>query len=116
MDYFGLIPLTANRVAQYGDITGGSGINRIIAAICANTTGAAVAGKDYVYSANGTFNYTQPTAISNTNRYTIINNGTGTITILLTSAQTISGLTSLVLYTGDSVDIISDNSNWLIIG
>ena len=116
MDYFGLIPLATNRIARYGDITGGSGITRITASISTDTTGAAVAGKDYVYFANGTLNYTQPTAVSNTNLYTIINSATGAITILLTSGQTISGLTSLVLYAGDSVDIISDNSNWIIIG
>ena len=94
----------------------GSGITRSIINITTATTGAAIVNVDYVYIAVGTFSYTQPTAIGNTNRYTIINNSTGAITLLFTSGQTINGLTSLVLYSGDSVDIISDNANWLIIG
>lgn len=94
---------------------GGSGITRVIQSISLATTGAAVASTDYVYLCTGTFTYTQPTAVGNTNQYTIKNAGTGAITILFTGGQSADGSTSINLAANDSIDIISNNTNWFII-
>jgi hypothetical protein len=93
----------------------GSGITRSISNISGTTTGGAVASTDYVYFMTTTFTYTQPTAVGNSNRYTLKNSGTGIITIVFTSGQTADGSTSINLAADNSIDIISNNTNWLII-
>lgn len=106
--------------AGTGDVTinstaSGSGITRVISSISGVTTGAAVALTDYVYLCTGTFTYTQPTAVSNTNRYTIKNVGSGIITVAFTSAQTGDGTTTLIIRANTSLDLISNNANWKIV-
>ena len=115
MDYLGTLPTTSNRIAKYSELGGGSGITRTITSISANTTGGAAASVDYIYICTGTFTYTQPTAVSNTNRYTIKNAGTGIITIAFTGGQTADANTTIELRANQSVDLISNNSNYLII-
>ncbi|MEO6302701.1 MAG: hypothetical protein ABIP51_05980, partial [Bacteroidia bacterium] len=92
----------------------GSGITRSIVSISTTTTGSAVASTDYVYLCSSTFTYTQPTAVGNTNRYTIKNTGTGTITIAFTSGQTADSLTTLTISAGNAIELISNNTNWFI--
>lgn len=96
-------------------MTAVSGIIRTILNIATTTTGAAVASVDYTYLMTTTFTYTQPTAVGNTNRYTLKNSGVGIITINTTSSQTIDGATTIILNPEGSVDLISNNSNWFII-
>ena len=115
MEYLGLIPLTTNRVARYGDITGGSGINRIISVISSATTGASVTGKDYVYLTTGTFIFTLPTAVGNTNIYSLKITDGGTITLATTGGQTVDGVVPGLLTFPTSLDFISNNANWFII-
>ncbi len=104
-----------------GDVTinaSGAGIVRSINSITTTTSGAATALTDYVYLASGTFTFTLPTAVGNTNKYTIKNTGTGAITITTTSSQTIDGESPTLmdpLATKDSLDFISDGTNWIII-
>ena len=65
-----------------------------------------------------TANMTLPTSVSRGGKkYTIKNSGTGVVTILTTSSQTIDGATSYVLPANNSaVTLVSDNgSNWKII-
>lgn len=66
---------------------------------------------------SGTFNVTLPTAVNITGRtYIIKNSGTGIITILTSSSQTIDGATTLVLGVRyESVTLVSDGANWIII-
>lgn len=92
------------------------GITRSVSIVNATTV---VAGSDssvdYIYLCNGTCTITLPTAVGNTNLYTI-KNTTGTDTINTTSSQTIDGSTSIqLLVDNQSVDLISNGSNWLII-
>jgi len=94
---------------------GGSGITRSIISTASNISGGATALTDYVYLISGTTLYTQPTAVSNTNRYTIKNTGVGTVTVGFSGGQTGDGSTTLPLTPNSSVDLISDNSNWRII-
>lgn len=92
-----------------------AGINRTITSISSVTTAGATASTDYVYICTSTFTLTLPTAVGNTNRYTVKNAGTGVITVNTTSSQTIDGTLTIVTQSGNSVDFISTNSNWVVI-
>lgn len=94
---------------------GGGGTVRSINSVSADTTAGATAGTDYVYLVSGTTTITLPTAVGNTNLYTIKNIGTGVVTIATTSAETIDNDSTIIMpvrYT--SVDVISDTANWNI--
>lgn len=91
-------------------------ISRLIFSVSTNTTGAAAAATDYVYLVSGTTTLTLPTAVGNTNRYTVKNVGTGVVTTATTSAQTIDGSSTSTLGTQYfSEDYISNGSNWSVI-
>lgn len=97
---------------------GGGGISRSITTITGSTTGLAAASTDYVYVGNtsGNINLTMPTAVSNTNRYTVKQNNIGVLTLLTTSSQTIDGVTAYSLNRQyQAVDLLSDNSNWFVV-
>jgi hypothetical protein len=102
-------------IAYLDDITGGSGITRSITVTSGNVTAGATASTDYVYLVAGAHTITLPTAVGNTNRYTIKNNHSANITVDTTSSQTIDGTTTISIAPEDAVDIISNNSNWYII-
>lgn len=93
----------------------GGGINRSVNSISTNTTAGATASTDYVYLSSGTINLTLPTAVSNTNLYNIKNTSTGIISVITTSSQTIDGVTTQTLAANESLQVISNNSNWFII-
>lgn len=75
----------------------------------------AVAG-DLVNCTANSFNVTLPTAVGVSGQpIRVVNSGTGTITILTTSSQTINGASSgegFTVYPGDSFEYVSDNANW----
>jgi len=107
---------SGNVITTSGTGSGGGGITRSVNNISTTTTAGATASTDYVYLVSGTTTLTMPTAVGNTNRYTIKNVGTNTITINTTSSQTIDGSTSITIavrYT--TLDLISDGTNWNII-
>lgn len=91
------------------------GIIRVVSNLTGSTTTlGAVLRTDYVVNCTGTNTITLPTAVGNTNRYTITV-ASGTTTINTTSSQTINGSTSIVMNTAyQSLDFISNGSNWLI--
>ena len=94
------------------------GITRSIVNISTNTTGAAVASTEYVYFASNTITFTLPTAVGNTNRYTIVFKTTGTLTIATTLGQTIAfypsapATTATITKQGTVVELFSDGTNW----
>lgn len=96
--------------------SGSSGITRSISSISTNTTAGATSSTDYVYiitSLSPTL--TLPTAIGNTNRYTVINAGTGSPSVATTSSQTINGSSTASMPSQNmSLVFISDNANWHI--
>lgn len=96
---------------------GTGGITRSINNISTATTGAMVANVDYIYLATGTFIFTLPTAVGNTNIYTLKNIGTGTITITTMLSQTIDSGTAPITITrqNNSLDFISNGTNWFLI-
>jgi hypothetical protein len=94
----------------------GGGITRSISSISTATNAGAIAATDYVYFVSGTTTLTLPTAVGNTNRYTIKNTGAATVTVATTSSQTIDGSTTYLIPTAtNSVDLVSDNANWRIV-
>lgn len=112
---------TSGAATFSGDVlnipTYNTGITRSISTITTNTSAGSTANTDYVYFCNpsggATITITLPTAVSNTNQYTVENVGTGLCNVVTTSAQTIAGQASLpITANGTSFDILSNNSNW----
>lgn len=109
-------PVTHRLLVSSSGGGGGGGISRVVSVISTNTAAGAASSTDYVYLVSGTTTVTLPTAASNTNRYTIKRVGVNPVTIATTSAQTIDGSASATLAVQyDSLDLISDGSNWNII-
>ena len=94
---------------------GGSGITRSVNVISTATTAGSTASTDYVYLVSGTTTLTMPTAASNTNRYTVKNVGSDTVTVDFDGTETGDGSSTLSLLPNVSVDLISDGSNFFLI-
>ncbi len=93
-----------------------SGISRSVNTISSPATAGAAASTDYVYLVSGTTTLTLPTAVGNTNHYTVKNVGAATVTVATTGGQTIDGSASASLPVQyASIDLISDNTNWNVI-
>jgi anti-anti-sigma regulatory factor len=111
-------PTSANSsgVIDLGTISGGSGITRSVnASQSGSVTAGATALTDYVYIFTGAGTLTLPTAVGNTNRYTIKNRHSSSITVAFTSGQNADGSTSISIAPYQSLDFISDNANYNII-
>lgn len=90
----------------------GSGITRSVSNISTNTNAGSASTTDYTYIVTGVVTLTLPTAVGNTNRYSVISTD-GQTTIATTSAQTINGSSTVTLpITNMSLDFVSDNTNW----
>jgi hypothetical protein len=91
-------------------------ITRVITDVASNTAAGSTAKTDYIYNVTATATITLPTAVSNTNRYTVTVVEPGVIvTIATTSSQLINGSASAVFsaqYT--SYDFVSRGSEWII--
>lgn len=95
---------------------GGSGIVRMVQTKAVNFAAGAAANTDYVYPCTGTITATMPTAVGNTDRYTIKNSGVGIVSVASTAAQTFDGTASpITLSPGQSLDFVSDGANWSIL-
>jgi hypothetical protein len=98
--------------------TASGGFTRKIVTFTGATSAGSASSTDYVYigATSDNINLTMPTAVSNTNRYTVKQTNTGTLTIITTSSQTIDGVTGFALNRQyQAVDLISDNSNWIVV-
>jgi len=91
--------------------------SRSVNVVSLNTAAGSAASTDYVYLVSGTTTITLPTAVGNTNRYTIKRSGTGVVSIATTSSQTIDGSSSPITINVQyvSIDLISNGANWEII-
>lgn len=92
-----------------------SGITRSVNVTSGNVTAGASASTDYVYFVAGAHTVSIPAATSNTNRYTIKNNHSAAITVDTVGAETIDGAASISIAPEDSVDLISNGTNWFIV-
>ena len=95
--------------------TGTGGTSRIITSISTPTTAGSAASTDYVYFVSGTTTLTMPTAVGNTNRYTVKNTGSAVVTIDTTGGQTIDGSATYTINVPYAVDLISDNTQWFVV-
>lgn len=93
---------------------GGGGITRSIVSVSGNQTAGSTALTDYVYIITGAYTLTLPTAAGNTNRYTIKNRHSADVALAFTASETADG-GGVTLGTNNSVDMVSDGSNWVII-
>lgn len=108
-----LVGATLN-IPQYSGGGGTAGITRSISSITTNTTAGAVALTDYTYICTGTLTLTLPTAVGNTNRYSVTSTD-GLTTVATTSSQTINGsLTATLPLANMTLEFISNNSNWIV--
>lgn len=71
----------------------------------------------FIECTTNTFTVTLPTAVGvNGKQYIIKNVGTGLITVGTTSSQTIDGTLTKTLSQNESIEVVSNNSNWKIVG
>jgi len=93
------------------------GTSRTIVGITGPTTGDTATNTDYVYYWSGStpFTYTQPTAVGNTNLYTLKNASSVNQTVNFTGAESADGSTTLTLTPNSSVDLVSNNTNYMIV-
>lgn len=92
-----------------------SSLSRSVTTLTGSATLGAAPSTDYLTFVGAGGAPTLPTAVGNTNRYTIKNIHTTDKTVLTTSGQTIDGAASLVVKAGDSFDLVSDGANWRIV-
>lgn len=97
----------------YAPIGGGSGITRSIFSIATPTNAGSTASTDYVYNITNT-TLTLPTAVGNTNQYSV-KCISGTCIVDGAGAETIDGSATITIQVEDSVDLISNNTEWKII-
>lgn len=104
-----------NGITQWASVTasGGSGITRAVSVISVNTTAGNTANTDYVYFANVGMTVTLPTAIGNSNQYTVKVQANTSVLVAALAGQDIDGSTSVLLdkqYT--ALSFTSNNSVW----
>lgn len=93
----------------------GSGIVRSATVVADNTTGGTSAGTDYVYVASAGIKFTLPTAIGNTNLYTLKNLSNSSVLVAVTAGQDIDGSATALINNNESLSFISNNSVWGVI-
>ena len=104
-----------NGAGNYVTITGGTGITRSVTVTSGNITVGATALTDYVVLVSGAHTVTLPTAVGNTNLYTVKNYHSASVTVNTTSSQTMDGSTTASLTPNTSLSFISDGTNWRIV-
>jgi hypothetical protein len=92
-----------------------SGITRTIVSTSGSATMGSSASTDYVYFVTGAHTMSLPAAAGNTNRYTVKNNHSANITIDTAGAETVEGAASISIAPQESVDILSNGTNWFVI-
>lgn len=93
----------------------GSGITRSVTVTSGNVTAGSTAATDYVYFVAGAHTVSLPAASGNTNLYTIKNNHSANITVDTVGAETIDGTASISVAPEESVQIISNGTNYFIV-
>lgn len=91
------------------------GITRTVVVTSGSATMGSTAATDYAYFVAGAHTMSLPTAVGNTNRYTVKNNHSVNITIDTAGAENIEGAASISIAPQASVDIQSDGTNWYVI-
>ena len=76
-----------------------------------------IGDNDYLIDVTGnTITVTLPTAVGiDGKNYVIKNSGSGVITVETTSSQTIDGVSTKTLNSNNSVEVVSNGSNWIVV-
>lgn len=98
---------------EIAGVSAGSGITRTVVVTSGSVTMGSTAATDYAYFVAGAHTLSMPSP--NANRYTVKNNHSAAITIDTAGAETIEGVASISVAPADSVDIVSDGTNWFIV-
>jgi len=91
-----------------------SAITRSINSVTGTTSAGAEAHTDYVYILTGNYALTLPTAVGNTNRYTIKNRNSANVSLIFSGAENADGA-GVTLGPNETVELISDGVNWIIL-
>jgi len=107
---------TKNALYDKIETIAAGGITRSISSVATSQTMGADAGTDYVYIATAGIALTLPTAVGNSNLYTVKNVSASSILVATTSAQTIDTDANLIISTQfAAVDLVNDGAdNWSI--
>lgn len=104
-----------DKIEAISSVGGASGITRSVSIITANTTGGTAALTDYVYYANDGIQFTLPTAINNSNLYTVKNMATSVL-VTTSLGQTIDdSATALLTEKYQLLNFISNGSVWGVV-
>ena len=102
-----------NGITQWASVTGGSGITRSTSVISVSSTLAAASATDYMIFTNVGIQVTLPTAISNTNLYTVKNMAASSVLVAAAAGQDIDGSNTVIMPTQyESLNFISNGSVW----
>jgi hypothetical protein len=107
--------LTVTGLTQTKGITSTGGV--VFPEITINSNYTATTEDYYINVSGGTFDITLPSAVPNRGRiYIIKNEGSGIINVLPQLGETIDNRTDVLLTESNSLHVISDGINWVIIG
>lgn len=96
-------------------VAGSGGITRSVNVTSGSATMGSTANTDYVYFVAGAHTMSLPAASGNTNRYTVKNNHSANITVDTVGAENVEGASSISIASEESVDFMSDGTNWYVI-
>lgn len=102
---------TKNAIRDKIETLSAGGITRTVINTSGSATMGSTANTDYIYVVTGAHNLTLPSATGNTNRYTVKNNHSASVSVL----GTIDGGTNITISPQSSVDLISDGTSWYVI-
>lgn len=92
-----------------------SGFTRSVRIVAESVKAESSGRTDYVYIASGSIIIALPTAVGNNCRYSVVNNGTNTVSIEASNPQTINGSqTATIPIQNMCLSLVSDGSNWII--
>lgn len=107
-----------NGITRWASVAGvgGTGIVRVASIISVSSTFAAASKTDYVAFANVGINLTLPTAIGNSNLYTVKNVSSSSVLVTTSLGELIDGSASaLIAINNQSLDLISNASVWQVV-
>lgn len=99
---------------KWASLPASGGVARSIISVSSDLTAAAAAHTDYVYIATSALTITLPTAVGNTNSYTIKNTSSDQVNVVATLAQTMDGVSQITIDSARAYVLYSDNVNWII--
>ena len=99
---------------KWSSLSSNSAITRSINSVTGTTSAGAEAHTDYVYILTGNYALTLPTAVGNTNRYTIKNRNSANVSLVFSGAENADGA-GVTLGPNETVELVSDGVNWIIL-